>query len=224
MIFLKKVTLMRRWTLSKIRSDKTMKHLTPVENQAMKRSMLMKNWSDEAFNALSLHRFIAITLYEFKHCWVPNLPDTEPFKCWTYPIPNLSDSEPVRFRTYTIPNLSDSEPIRFRTYSIPNLSDSEPIRFRTYPIPNLSDSEPIRFQTSLIPQSPLPLPAHNDHQPLLARPVAKLGTKQSTPVPSPPLSSRWPITPPIGLGLILSRMDWCLPKEVINSYYWKFNN
>jgi hypothetical protein len=125
---------------------------------------------------LTLYRFIASL-----HFTSSNIAGSH-----SYPIQNLSDtelsdSEPIRFRTYPIPNLYNSKRIRFRTYPILDLSDSEPIQFRTYSI---------RFRTSLIPQSPLPLPAHNDHQPLLARPVAKLGTKPSTPVPSPPLSSR----------------------------------
>ncbi len=70
----------------------------------------------------------------------------------------------------------DTKPIR------PNLSHAEPIKYKRYQICTLSETEPIGIEAYQIPiKSPSKYKSLDDHQPLLACPVAKVGMKQDPP-------------------------------------------
>jgi hypothetical protein len=97
-----------------------------------------------------------------------------------YLFPNSFVSKSICFQIYLFPNLSVSESICFWIFQFPNLSVSEPICIRIYLFPNLSVSESSLFPNRS-PQSALSLLAQDDRQPLLARPVAKMVTKQVNP-------------------------------------------
>jgi hypothetical protein len=130
-----------------------------------------------------------LRIYLLSNLSVPSLSDSESIWFRTYLfrarlIPNLSDSKPIWFWTYVVPNRSHSEPIWYGTHHISNLSDTDlsipnlrpdwvgwplcvpPVSpsasiLRWQPNPSNTSCGKIGDQTGQ-PQSPLPLPAHDD--------------------------------------------------------------
>ncbi len=151
--------------------------LIPVSNFSAVSSRVSDN-----FTVVECFTFVTDTAKELLTCandtdnaCITDVSNTP--KVLTYVVSvTLSDIGPIGYRTYRISNLSDMASIGYRTYRISNLLDTEPIRFSQ--IPNPSYNEPIRYQAesliirwlppppSLPPQSPLPLPAHDERQPL----------------------------------------------------------
>ncbi len=150
-------------------------------------------------------------------CQWQNLSDFEPIRHWTYLIPNLSDYKLIR---YVIPI---SVPFPFKSLDTRQplltcpLAKSGPKQVLIFPFsPSKLTMTANPSQPATPAPYPPPFPAHNDRQPLPARPVVKSGPKQVHRSPLSPSQLRWPPTSPSMTWVRIRPPRFPLPSPGIN--------